>query len=79
MNDLDECSICLEPLTSFKLYTLECKHVFHKDCIYEWSLKSNLCPICNQSFTYKNTQIKTSETKNIGALVKKNCLTCTIS
>ena len=41
-----KCGICLEE-TSKNIITLDCKHKFCKDCIYEWVVVSNqTCPIC---------------------------------
>ena len=44
-----ECSICFD---SFKenelLKQLNCSHIFHKECLSQWILNENKCPICNQ-------------------------------
>lgn len=39
----DECVICLEPNVD---YALVCTHKFHKECIYDWLGRSNVCPVC---------------------------------
>lgn len=41
----DDCSICFEELSQ-DLYTLNCKHVFHRDCITRWLHTSPNCPLC---------------------------------
>jgi len=43
-----ECTICLEPyINGEEISAAEsCSHIFHKDCILEWLLKSDLCPCC---------------------------------
>lgn len=54
----DECAVCLEYLNTGDLAILDCKHIFHLDCINKWlsydeyskkrdkySLK-NSCPLC---------------------------------
>lgn len=42
-----ECSICLNKFTNEnKGYKLKCDHIYHKNCIQEWFLKSKTCPIC---------------------------------
>ena len=45
---MEECIICLEDLNNYELTMLECGHVFHSKCIYEWFSKSKsmICPIC---------------------------------
>lgn len=51
MSDIDECSICLEPLDNkYQKYLLECKHQFHTTCLNDWykNPKANYkCPMCN--------------------------------
>jgi hypothetical protein len=48
----DECSICL---TSFEmgemLISLPChqRHSFHANCIREWLVRQNVCPLCHKS------------------------------
>lgn len=44
--DLTECAICQEKFDFDKqvISQLECKHVYHKDCIWGWvSTKINKC------------------------------------
>ena len=42
-----ECSICLMEFDSEnKLSVTKCSHVFHNDCIKEWSKYKIECPIC---------------------------------
>ena len=51
-NELDICSICLEPIYTFDLFqrkkTLSCNHVFHKNCITKWLHKKYTCPNCRE-------------------------------
>lgn len=28
------------------LGTLECGHDFHRDCVKQWLMQKNICPIC---------------------------------
>lgn len=42
-----ECSICLEDIRyRQKVRELQCKHVFHPDCIDGWMNESRKCPMC---------------------------------
>lgn len=45
--DVDDCSICLEPLYRNTILT-PCKHKFHNDCLIKWKLIANSCPCCRQ-------------------------------
>ncbi len=52
------CSICLENIINFKeKKTLECEHVYHKDCINQ--VKNNKCPLCKGEIV--NDKIKAYE------------------
>ncbi|KAL6527360.1 hypothetical protein OROGR_016450 [Orobanche gracilis] len=43
----EPCCICREEYNDGEdLGTLECGHVFHRDCIKQWLTHKNLCPIC---------------------------------
>jgi len=46
---VDECSVCLEPLRTFCL--LPCTHKFHAGCMRQWvfKYKHNSCPLCRSS------------------------------
>ncbi|ESQ51000.1 hypothetical protein EUTSA_v10022580mg [Eutrema salsugineum] len=45
--DIEPCCICQEEyVEGDDLGTLECGHEFHKDCIKQWVMLKNLCPIC---------------------------------
>jgi len=44
----NECSICLDNLDNTKpITTLTCTHKFHTQCIDEWRINHNNCPLCN--------------------------------
>lgn len=41
------CSICLEDFTEEKEnIILDCKHIYHIDCISQWITKEPTCPLC---------------------------------
>ncbi|KAF3446631.1 hypothetical protein FNV43_RR11811 [Rhamnella rubrinervis] len=45
--EAEPCCICQEDYNEgVDLGTLECGHDFHKDCIKQWLMHKNLCPIC---------------------------------
>ena len=58
IDEVNECSICLEENSLDKSIKLHCNHIFHKDCIKKWhrevntNLEHNLeftCPLCKSS------------------------------
>ena len=60
---MESCVICLDDFEKGdKLVVLPCGHEFHKDCIGPWLLKkSNLCPVCKQSFRPEKKSASTSD------------------
>jgi len=47
--EIHECSICLDDISSSKLQTTQCGHYFHKDCIDNWRRMKNNCPNCRHN------------------------------
>ena len=47
-NEDDPCAVCMEPLTTGDVHTLDaCGHRFHPRCIIGWLQRGNLsCPTC---------------------------------
>ena len=44
-----ECSICFDIFKENELLKqLNCKHIFHKECLSQWLLNENKCPACNK-------------------------------
>ena len=58
--DLDEkCTVCLGPLKKDDMvWELNCKHVFHQDCIKTWLKEYNYkCPVCREEAGEGETDI----------------------
>ena len=48
----DKCPICLQKYKGTDIIKeFPCKHIFHKNCIFKWLKKSNLCPLCKYDIT----------------------------
>ncbi|KAF5751194.1 E3 ubiquitin-protein ligase MBR2-like isoform X1 [Tripterygium wilfordii] len=46
-SDLEPCCVCQEPyLNGDDIGNLPCGHEFHTNCIKEWLMRKNICPIC---------------------------------
>jgi hypothetical protein len=44
------CSICLDDFNSEKeVIFLDCKHIYHMECIIEWINKDASCPLCRSN------------------------------
>ena len=60
----NDCSICLENINKDD-YKLNCNHIFHKNCISQWLIKSSNCPLCRShvdaDIRYVNDGIITEE------------------
>jgi len=47
--DNSECFICIDEFKENELLKqLNCGHVFHKECLSQWLINMNNCPICNK-------------------------------
>jgi hypothetical protein len=44
----DDCSICLEAFSTYKVVELTCSHKFHKHCILKSLETKQECPLCRQ-------------------------------
>lgn len=45
--DIHECNVCIENILNGQYITkLDCKHMFHTECINEWISRDNSCPCC---------------------------------
>ena len=50
MDNMDTCSICLYGYKEGEqLVKLNCFHIYHKECIFDWFKKSRSCPMCRSS------------------------------
>ena len=49
-NEDNECPICLDTICQEDMIKLNnCKHIFHKNCIWEWQKNNNSCPLCRKN------------------------------
>lgn len=67
-NEMNCCSICLSEYEEGDDICLspnpQCKHAFHKDCMVEWLMKHNRCPICRNNYLLTNTEDNDSNTNS---------------
>ncbi|MCL7047300.1 hypothetical protein MKW94_002587 [Papaver nudicaule] len=43
------CTICQDKYENKdKIGSLDCKHEYHEDCITQWLVQKNVCPICRR-------------------------------
>ncbi|KAI3833187.1 hypothetical protein MKX03_027520 [Papaver bracteatum] len=43
------CTVCQDGYENKdKVATLDCKHEYHEDCITQWLLQKNVCPVCKR-------------------------------
>ncbi|KAL0233522.1 hypothetical protein PCE1_002037 [Barthelona sp. PCE] len=56
------CTICLSDFKDGdEVAKLECDHMYHKQCIVDWSKQGRLCPICRHEMTTKTEEEKAEE------------------
>ncbi|KAH0709616.1 hypothetical protein KY284_011043 [Solanum tuberosum] len=49
-SDEDTCSICLDGFSDGQIIgSTDCHHTFHFDCINQWLMQVNSCPICRRT------------------------------
>lgn len=58
-----ECVICLESLKSFESGELDCRHVFHVECLMSWFRVKPRCPCCQMGVRPILMGIKQAEGK----------------
>ena len=55
LNDIDneDCSICLDKLydeeSNKEIISLDCNHLFHKECVDPWITRNRNCPLCKRN------------------------------
>lgn len=72
-----ECSICLEPITSYRTILDCCYHMFCGPCMLNSVLTSPRCPICRDTLTVQNMTCLTAlseEEKNMGRTKMETCI-----
>ncbi|KAM3286205.1 hypothetical protein P3S67_025004 [Capsicum chacoense] len=49
-SDNDMCCICFEDFSEVqKIGSIDCQHTFHFDCISQWLMQKNSCPLCRRT------------------------------
>jgi len=49
------CTICIEDFKEkHYIVKLDCGHLFHEECIHEWGLYKQECPICKKEISFYN-------------------------
>lgn len=56
---MNECSICLEYTTEEDFVILNCKHIFHEECIRVWT--KGTCPMCRETYSENNSSDKVTQ------------------
>lgn len=60
-----ECSICMEKFEEDSIVSdLDCKHIFHQECIQEWGKWQQCCPYCKANLAYNYTNQEENEIPN---------------
>ena len=55
LNEIDneDCSICLDKLydeeSNKEIISLDCNHLFHKECVDPWITRNRNCPLCKRN------------------------------
>jgi len=49
------CTICIEDFKEeYYIVKLDCGHLFHEECITEWGLYKQECPVCKKEISHYN-------------------------
>jgi len=46
---VNTCPICFEDVSSVNKYPISCSHTFHEECLVQWFVHSDVCPVCRTS------------------------------
>jgi hypothetical protein len=61
VREISGCSICLDDFSGDdEISTLECGHIFHKDCVVNWGKYRQDCPMCRAKVEYKTLVVEES-------------------
>ena len=58
--DEEECPICMDGYGDISGVRVECGHIFHKECITEWLMENNQCPVCRHEYPCKEVSLMPS-------------------
>ena len=66
----ESCPICFETIQSGDKHTLSCEHKFHRQCMVQWYVESNVCPICRAEQKDELLEFKEKVKENMRQLYK---------
>ena len=67
-----ECIICLDNKET-EWITLECRHEYHKKCIYDWMRVRMICPICIRVIRPPHREEIVEHVSDAGNVVAHTC------
>lgn len=51
----ESCSICMNAIKKNKHVIFPCNHEYHYDCIMQWFIQKNICPVCRLQINGKKS------------------------
>jgi hypothetical protein len=70
-----ECSICLANFCPgdqvTKSNNVDCPHVFHRTCVYQWLLQHGECPMCRKEFLLPSQQSSAHNTTRLQVVASR--------
>ena len=62
------CTICFAPLQEGdRIASLDCKHIFHVDCIKGWVQRKNTCPLCATQIAKPRKPANSNTAENVNS------------
>lgn len=51
------CIICTDPIERKDRFVTKCFHIFHMECISNWLVEKNVCPLCGEKSIFRQTDL----------------------